>query len=189
MTRDPHRALDGHSALLYGADEAKLVAYVVDWLAEHLAREYPVLVAVTPVRRRAIAAGLQRSGIDVSTMERRGLFSSLDAKTAAEQIIEHGPLPWPAFEGRFGELVPPLRVHGPVRAYGEVAGLLWKCGKREAAIELELCCNRLRTSVDFEMLCAYGIDARGSEFAIGAAEEIVRSHGTVIPLGGGDSLR
>ncbi|HTC30624.1 MAG TPA: MEDS domain-containing protein [Candidatus Acidoferrum sp.] len=189
MTRDPHRALDGHSALLYGADEAKLVAYVVDWLAEHLVREYPVLVAVTPVRRRAIAAGLQRSGIDVSTMERRGLFSSLDAKTAAEEIIEHGPLPWPAFEGRFGELVPPLRVHGPVRAYGEVAGLLWKCGKREAAIELELCCNRLRTSVDFEMLCAYGIDARGSEFAIGAAEEIVRSHGTVIPLGGGDSLR
>jgi hypothetical protein len=189
MTRDPIRALEGHSALLYGNDDQQLVAYVVDRLAEHLAKEFPVLVAVTPARRRTIAAGLHRTGIDIAVMARRGLFTCLDAKTAAEEIIENGPLPWPAFEGRFGELVPPLRKHGPVRAYGEVAGLLWRVGKREAAIELEVCCNRLRGSVDFEMLCGYGIDVRGPEFAIGSAEAIVRSHGTVIPLGGGDSLR
>jgi MEDS: MEthanogen/methylotroph, DcmR Sensory domain len=187
--RDPFRALEGHSALLYGDDDQALVAYVVDWLGEHLAMELPVLVAVTPARRRTITAGLERAGIDIATMERGGLFTCLDAKTAAEEIIENGPLPWPEFEGKFGELVPPLRIHGAVRAYGEVAGLLWRVGKREAAIELEGCCNRLRASVDFEMLCSYGIDVRGPEFAIGSAEAIVRSHGTVIPLGGGDSLR
>ncbi len=190
MPGDPFHTLDGHSVLLYGNDEPQMVARAGMWLCEHLAREHPVLLAVTPAHYRAIVANLRHAGVDVGAMRRKGLFTSLDAAALMRSVLEsEQQVSWTVFDRTFGELVRELRARGPLRIYGEIVGLLWGDGEREAALELEKLWNRLRKHVDFELLCAYGIDVHGPEFATGSAAGVVRTHGSVIPLRSGDSSR
>ncbi|HTV93555.1 MAG TPA: MEDS domain-containing protein [Verrucomicrobiae bacterium] len=190
MPGDLFRTLDGHSVLLYGSDEPQLIDRAGMWLCEHLAREHPVLVAVTPAHYRAIVANLRRAGVDVGVMRRNGLFTSLDAAALMRAVLEsEEQVSWTVFDRTFGDLVRKLRARGPLRIYGEIVGLLWANGKCEAALELEKLWNRLRKQVDFELLCSYGIDVHGSEFATGSAAGVVRTHGSVMPLRSGDSSR
>jgi hypothetical protein len=181
------RTLDGHPVVLYGSDEPALIKHVAAWLSEHLAREYPVLVVATPSHRRAFGAALRSVGIDTGAVRRAGLFNCLDATAVMNTMAADGEISWRTFDRNAGELVRNLRMRGPLRVYGEIVNLMWMSGDRKAAIELEMLWNRLRARVDFELLCAYGIDAHGSDFAIGAAEGIIRTHTSVVPYGSGDS--
>jgi hypothetical protein len=181
------RSLDGHAVVLYGSDEQPLVKHVAAWLGEHLAREYPVLVVGTPAHRRAVGATLRRAGIDTGEVRRAGLYTCLDATAVMNTMAGDGEISWRTFDRNVGELVRNLRMRGPLRVYGEIVNLMWLSGNRKGAIELEMLWNRLRARVDFELLCGYGIDAHGSDFAIGAAEGIIRTHTSVVPYGSGDS--
>lgn len=189
MMLDSHATSEDHAALLYGSDDGQLVEHVAGWLFEHLAREQPALAIVSPARSRALASALDRAGLNVGALRRRGLFVSLDAPAIVRSILENEPLSWTSFERRFGDLVRELATRGPLRIYGEGAGLLWKDGKREVALELEGHWNRLRSQVEFELLCSYDIDVFGSEFATGSAAGVIRAHAVVLPFPAGDSSR
>ncbi len=182
------RTLDGHAVVLYGSDEEPLVKHVAAWLCEHLAREFPVLVVATPPHRRAFGAAFRRAGIDTGAVRRAGLYTCLDAVAVMDTLAADGEISWRTFDRNAGELVRNLRMRGPLRVYGEIVNLMWVAGNREGAIELETLWNRLRARVDFELLCSYGVDVHGSDFAIGAAEGIIRTHTSVVPYGGGDSF-
>lgn len=131
---------------------------------------------------------MRQAGVDMGAMRPQGLYASLDAATAAGTIVDDGEVSWRAFNQKVGERVRNLRMRGPLRVYGEMVDLLWGKGDRETALDLELFWNRLQARVDFELLCSYGIDAEGSEFALGDAEGIIRAHSSVVPYRSGDSL-
>ena len=184
---DAFHTFDDHSVLLYGSDDRQLVAHVSTWLGAHLARQQPVLVVVTPRHLSALTKALRHAGLDVGALCRGGLFVSLDAAEIMRSVLENDGLSWTVFDRRFGDLVRELRTRGPLRVYGEAAGMLWKGGKREVSLELEEHWNRLRKQLDFELLCSYGIHVFGSEFATGAAAGVIRAHSAVVPLPSGDS--
>lgn len=49
------------------------------------------------------------------------------------------------------------RERTPVRAYAEMVDVLWKQGKTEAAVRLEVLWNELASTHVFSLLCGYAI--------------------------------
>ncbi len=182
--RDPFRTLDGHTVILYGDEEARLIDHVVNFLCENLAVGRPVLIAATQSHQEAFSAALRAKGIDPAAQSKGGLLVYVDATALLEQILVNGRLERRAVDRISGETVRNLRMRGPLRIYGEVVDILWSRGRGEIAIELEGLWNRLRLRVDFELLCGYGIDIFDSSFAIGSIEGIIHAHGEVLPYGG-----
>jgi MEDS: MEthanogen/methylotroph, DcmR Sensory domain len=182
--RDPYRTLDGHSAVLYGRDEATLVDHVVLFTCENLAAEDPVLIVATQAHRDAFLAALRAAGADTRAAIAGGHLICLDPVATIEEILKNGRIDWRAFDLHVGELVRNLRMRGPLQVYGEMVGILWALGRHELAIDLELHWNRLRKRVDFNLLCAYDIDVFGAEFLVDEIAGIVRTHGQILPCGG-----
>ncbi len=181
---DPNRALDGHSVLLYGGDEARLVDHVVLFLCENLAAEQPVLIVTTPAHRGMFLDALRAAGANPEAAIATGELVCLDAVATIEEILVDGRIDWRAFERNCSERVRNLRMRGPLRVYGEMVGILWALGRHELAMELELHWNRLRKRVDFDLLCAYEIDVFSPDFLVNEIAGIVRAHGQVLPSGG-----
>jgi hypothetical protein len=66
-----------------------------------------------------------------------------------------------------------------VRAYGEMVDVLWKDGREDAAIQLELLWNSLAGRYGFALLCGY---AMGNFFKqTDRFEEVCRQHTHIIP--------
>ena len=182
--RDPFRTLDGHSVILYGSDEPRLIDHVVNFLYENLAQDYPVLVVATQSHRQAFSAALRAKGVDPAAASRAGLLVYHDALTVLGEILVDGRVERRVFDRIVCESVRNLRMRGPLRIYGEMVGVLWAQGQGDTAIELEALWNRFRMRVDFELLCGYQIDIFGSAFAINSIDGIIRAHGEVSPYGG-----
>ncbi|HTZ53615.1 MAG TPA: MEDS domain-containing protein [Candidatus Acidoferrum sp.] len=177
-------SLDGHAAVLYGSDEARLVDHVVLFLCENLANEYPAIIVATPAHRQAILEGLRGAGAGPDAAIASGRLVCLDAVATLEGILTDGRIDWRAFDTKIGEFVRNLRMRGPLRVYGEIVGILWALGRHELAIDLELHWNRLRKRVDCELLCAYEIDVLSPDFLVSEIAGIVQTHGQVLPCGG-----
>jgi hypothetical protein len=67
-----------------------------------------------------------------------------------------------AFESTIGRLVEDAACGLPssslVRAYGEMVDVLWKDGRCDAAIRLEMLWNRLAARCGLTLLCGYAMD-------------------------------
>lgn len=176
--------LDGHSVVLYGGDEARLIDHVVLFSCENVAAENPVLIVATRAHRGAFLHALRLAGADTDAAVASGQLVCLDAVATIEELLKDGRIDWRAFDRNVGELVRNLRMRGPLRVYGEMVGILWALGRHELAIDLEMHWNRLRKRVDFDLLCAYEIDVFSEEFLANEIAGIVRTHGQVLPCGG-----
>lgn len=176
--------LDGHVAVLYGHDEARLVDHVVFFLRENLANGHPGLIVATLVHRNAILAGLRGAGIDADAAIASGNLVCLDAVAMLENLLSEGRIDWRAFDRNAAELVRNLRMRGPLCLYGEMVGILWALGRHEMAIDLELHWNRLLTRIDCNVLCAYEVDVSSPEFLEKEIAGIVRTHDRVLTCGG-----
>jgi PAS domain S-box-containing protein len=145
-----------HLVQFYETDEF-LADAVARFVRVGLERGDPVLVVATSAHRAAVLEVLRRMDVDVDAAARDGMLVLLDATTAAETIVVDGR-PDPA---RFEAFVAqPLRALAgrsgrPVRVYGEIVDVLWRDGRRAAALALEEMWNALQTRERFSLLCAY----------------------------------
>lgn len=178
------KRLDGHSAVLYGGDETALTDHVVLFAQEYLAATFPVVIVATQAHRNAFLTGLQAAGADTDAAIATGQLVCVDAIALLEELLRDGRVDWNAFEHNVSERVRSLRMRGPLRIYGEMVGVLWAFGRHELAIELETHWNRLRSRVDFDLLCAYDIDVLGADFLENEISGIVQTHDCVLSRGG-----
>jgi len=153
--RTPHR----HAVQFY-ANDAELLSTVGMFLSEGITAGQPAIVIATPEHRAAIESVLQAHLIDVAAARRLGDLVMLDAdETLGAFMVDHAPV-GSLFRRSFGGLIEQTlrgRERTPVRAYGEMVDLLWKQGKTEAAIRLEVLWNNLAESHPFSLLCGYAI--------------------------------
>jgi hypothetical protein len=93
---------------------------------------------------------------------------------------------WPdstAFEASVGSLV--HRVFAGraertlARAYGEMVNVLWRDGREEAAIQLEILWNRLARRYPFALLCGYSMELIAKKTDL--FEEVCRQHTHIVP--------
>ena len=124
---------------------------------------------------------LRTGGHDIDGARASGQYASLDAEWALQQLTAHG---MPTAE-RFNAILGPHITraadrYGSVRAFGEIVSLLWRDGRRQAALRLEELWNEALGYHPLALVCGYNVrsfkDAADAQGVIG----IVNSHTSVI---------
>lgn len=169
-----------HAVQFYGTDES-LVITVAGFLGEGLVLGQPAIVIATPEHRLTIEERLSDRLIDCQQARRAGDLVLLDAdETLGQFMIRDQPDP-DLFEATVGHLIGQVlagRPRTPVRAYGEMVDVLWKQGKSQAAINLEILWNKLALKYNFALLCGYSMGSFYKQTQ--QLEEIAALHSEVI---------
>jgi hypothetical protein len=167
-----------HHAVQFYGNEYSLFTTVATFLGEGLKTRQPAIVIATESHRQAIEEHLCGRLIDCEQARRNGDLVMLDAEEMLGQFMI-GDVPDPdLFEQNVGSVVKQVldgRGRTVVRAYGEMVDVLWKQGRAEAAINLEILWNKLALKHSFALLCGY---AMGNFYKQAKQIEDIRSHHT-----------
>jgi hypothetical protein len=178
-----------HLVQFYRSNESALAENITRYFAEGLRRGEGCVAVAAAGRREALMTELQRRGADLPAALRQGRFIALDAQETLARFMVDGQPDWEAFDSTVGATIRAVRERTdflPLRAYGEMVGILWQAGERAAAVRLEEYWNTLLNGDDFSLLCGYPIDIFSDDFEIRALDAVLCAHTHVLP--GGDQL-
>ena len=180
--RNQPRVRDHHHAVKFYADTNSLFTTVAAFLGQGFVDDHPAIIIATPAHTMAIIEHMRQLPVDVELAQRAGTLVLLDAeKTLASFMVGDTPDP-DRFERTVGQLIRDLvAVHtgeSQIRAYGEMVDVLWKEGRAEAAIRLEILWNGLASRFGFALLCGYAMGNFYKQAQL--VEEICRQHTHVL---------
>jgi hypothetical protein len=174
----------GYHAVRFYENERSLAQMVAEFLAEGLTAREPAIVVATPAQRAGILRELVERGVDVVRLERSGELMLLDAEDTLSTFMTDGQPDGGQFNARMSEVIKlAYRTHAnsTCRIYGEMVDVLWKQGRQQAAIRLEMLWNQLANTAAFSLLCGY---AMGPFFKAANFEEICAHHTHVVSADG-----
>ena len=147
-----------HAVKFYGTDDS-LFTTVAGFLAEGLIVRQPAIVIATPSHRVAIVEHLRGRLIDCDAAIRRGDLLLLDADDSLGLFMVNDMPDKDLFQQSIGRVVHQTLTGRPgiMRAYGEMVDVLWKQGRSDAAIALEILWNTLAMQHNFALLCGYAM--------------------------------
>ncbi|HET6796936.1 MAG TPA: MEDS domain-containing protein [Gemmatimonadales bacterium] len=180
-------APEEHLLQLYGSDDPSLVRNVTRYLREGLRRGDGLTVIATAPHRASFARILCEEPL-YSGAVLTGRLVFLDAEMTLGRFMIGGQPDETLFSAVIGDALDGVRsraAHSMIRAYGEMVAVLWSRGEYDAAIRLEALWNRLLTSSDVSLFCAYPIDVLGPEFHHGPVESVLHAHSRIV---GDDNL-
>jgi hypothetical protein len=149
----------GAHALHFRASDGSVHDDVVEALLTTLERGEMTVVLGTASLRTGVASGLTAAGCDVSAMRAKGNYIEFDAADALSQFMRNGR----PDAGELAKMVDDLerlrldRTGGRSRVtiLGEMAGLLMRDGRFEAAVELERTWSALTRTLPYFTICSY----------------------------------
>ena len=173
---------DHHHAVQFYGDDTSLSTTVAGFLSQGLADGHPAIVIATDTHRKAILDHLRGHLVDVDKAQHMRSLIVLDARQTLGLFMDGGMPDRDRFEATVGRLIAEVLAGRKdrilIRAYGEMVDLLWKEGKSEAAIRLEMLWNRLAQRYGFALLCGYSMSNFDRETK--GFEAICRAHTHVI---------
>ena len=170
----------GHAVQFYGTDES-LFTTVASFLAAGLVAGQPAVVIATFSHRIPIVNHLRERLIDCDRALRNGDLILLDAEATLDLFMVNDEPDEELFESNVGRLLDQAINGRPrivLRAYGEMVDVLWKQGRSEAAIKLEIMWNKLATKYDFALLCGYSMGSFYKQTQ--QLEEVIALHTCVV---------
>ena len=152
---------DHHHAVQFYGDDESLFTTVAGFLSQGFVDGHPAIIIATEDHRVAILDHLRGRLIDVDKAQQMGVLIVLDAHQTLDLFMVHGSPDQERFEASVGKLIAEV-LDGRedrilIRAYGEMVDVLWKEGKPEAAIRLEMLWNKLAQRHGFALLCGYSM--------------------------------
>ncbi len=169
----PHR----HGVHFYGSDHETLATEVADYLAAGLRAGHTAIVIAERHHVAQFRAGLEQRDFDVATLVSKRRLVLADAFDMLGQFMVDGQPDEEKFKATVGAAVRDIvRAKTPLRAYGEMVGILWSSGQRYAAMRLEQMWNELLGQVPFDLFCGYPIDPFGKDFDLHGVDEIMCTH-------------
>jgi KaiC/GvpD/RAD55 family RecA-like ATPase len=182
-TPSPANAHPRHHAVQFYDSETSLYTTVAGFLGQGLVDGQPAIVIATESHRDAILEHMKGRLIDVDEAQRFGDLVTLDARQTLSLFMVDDMPDAELFDSSVGRLITDLlrmrSKHTMIRAYGEMVDVLWKEGKAEAAIRLEMLWNKLAATYGFALLCGYAMGSFYKETL--RFEEVCRQHTHVIP--------
>ena len=184
----PHDAAGqgSHVVQLHDANVHALTSNVASFLVEGLKAGGGAVLIATPLHAASFVREIARSGIDTDRLMRDGRLMQFDAEQTLSRIMVGGHPDADRFDQVVGSAIRNLK-HATgtsgLRAYGEMVGLLWKAKQFPAAIRLEQLWNRLRTTIAFDLFCAYPIDVFDKDFDVGVMDALLCAHTHLLPSG------
>ena len=173
-----------YHAVRFYDNEKSLATIVAEFLAEGLTDGTPGIVVATPAQRAAIVRELGARGLDVVSLKQSDDLVLLDASDTLSSFTANGKLDARAFNDRLCDIVESVwrgRTDCTVRIYGQMVDILWKEGKRDLAICLEILWNQLANTQRFSLLCGYTV---GSFYKDAHFAEVCRQHTHVLAADG-----
>jgi KaiC/GvpD/RAD55 family RecA-like ATPase len=164
----------------YGTDES-LFTTVASFLAAGLVAGQPAVVIATPSHRTSIVDHLRQRLIDCDRALRNGDLLLLDAEAVLDLFMVSEEPDEALFESNVGRLLEQVingRRRVVLRAYGEMVDVLWKQGRSEAAIKLEILWNKLAAKYNFALLCGYSMGSFYKQTQ--QLEEVIALHTNVV---------
>jgi len=173
---------DHHHAVQFYGDDESLFTTVAGFLSQGFVDGHPAIIIATEDHRAAILDHLRGRLIDVDKAQEMGLLIVLDAQQTLDLFMVRGSPDQERFEASIGKLIAEV-LEGRenrilIRAYGEMVDVLWKEGKPEAAIRLEMLWNKLAQQHGFALLCGYSMSNFYKETK--GFEAICREHTHVV---------
>jgi hypothetical protein len=175
---EPISANSHHHAVQFYRDEASLFTTVAGFLSEGLVAHQPALVIATLPHRAAIEEHLCGRLIDCAKARRDGDLVMLDAEEMLGQFMIGDQPDSELFEKNVGVIIRQAiegRAGTVARAYGEMVDVLWREGRTEAALAVEILWNKLIVRHAFALLCGYSM---GNFYKQPRQIALVRSHHT-----------
>lgn len=169
-----------HAVQFYGTDES-LFATVASFLAAGLVAGQPAVVIATFSHRIPIVNHLRDRLIDCDKALRNGDLILLDAEATLDLFMVNEEPDADLFERNVGRLLDQAINGRPrivLRAYGEMVDVLWKQGRSEAAIKLEILWNMLAMKYNFALLCGYSMGSFYKQTQ--QLEEVIALHTSVV---------
>ena len=172
-----------HHAVQFFGEDNTLFETVSSFLGQGFLEGQPAIIIATGHHAGGILSELQQRMIDVNRARRLGDLVVFDAQRMLETIID-GEIPNAAkIEDTFGALFTTMtqrRGRRPsVRLYGEGVDVLWKQGRYDTAIRLEVLWNDLCHRYPVATLCGYAMRNFLNETML--FEEVCRQHTHVMP--------
>lgn len=149
------------------------------------------IAVATPVNATAILAQLARMGLDPVDAIRRERLQMLDSAQMLSRFLDGERIDEQRFDATAGTVVRSAlrRSPGaPLRAFGDMVGILWDQNRRQTAIELEQRWNVLQKELGFGLFCGYPIDVFGAQFTPHCVEGVLDEHTHVLPGGSSAEL-
>ncbi len=149
-----------HAVQFYGSDTS-LFTTVAGFLSQGLVIGCPAVIIATPSHSHSILEHLRGRLIDVDQAQRLGDLVVLDAHQTLSRFMVDDEPSSERFDASVGRVMEDLckgrSEHSPIRAYGEMVDVLWKEGRSQAAISLEILWNKLALRHGFALLCGYAM--------------------------------
>lgn len=172
-----------HAVQFYGTEQS-LFATVAGFLGEGLVAGQPGIVIATESHRSRILEALAARFIDVERARHGGDLVVLDAHQLLETFVIDDTPDQELFDYNVGLILDQaLKVHPRtlIRAYGEIVDVLWKEGRTEAAMAVEMLWNKLALKYGFALLCGYSMGNFYKQ--ADRMEDVCRHHSHVIEPG------
>lgn len=168
-----------HVVQFYYSDDQ--LAPAASYLAEALRAGGVALVLARAGHRAGFAEVLADRGIDVAAARRGGALVERDTADTLDRLTGQRGVNPDAFEDVIGSLLgAAVERGGPVRVYGEMAGLLRERQELQRALLLEQHWNELDTRTGFCLLCSYPHpqpDRVAATWQIAQVHSAVQKHG------------
>jgi hypothetical protein len=173
-----------HHAVRFYENDKSLSRIVAQFLSDGLAAGEPGIVIATSAQRAAIMRELVPRSSDIVQLQRSDDLVFLDADDTLSTFMTNGKPDVEGFNNSMCEVIKRTcrgREHCTVRIYGQMVDILWKNGKQEAAIRLEMLWNQLANTQAFSLLCGY---AMGHFYKDANFDDICSKHTHVLSADG-----
>ena len=170
-----------HCVQLYERPEF-LASRVANYAAQGLAAREAVIIVAQDRHRPLFEAEMAERGLDLDALRKTGQLTMLSAEVALSRFMGGG---WPdpaAFDESVGEAVRgAARGWAGVRAFGEMASLLWEAGHPAMALRVEQLWDELAETEKFALLCAYRLEGFAGSGQANGFLGVCDSHSLVLP--------
>jgi len=139
-----------YHAVRFYDDEKSLAKIVAEFLGDGLTDGTPGIVVATPAQGAAIVRELGARGLDVVSLKQSDDLVLLDAADTLSSFMANAKLDARAFNDSLCAVIARVcrgRTDRTVRIYGQMVDILWKEGKRDLAIRLEMLWNQLANTL------------------------------------------
>ena len=169
-----------HFVQFYKTEDA-LVDCIARFFAVGFAKGNVAVIIATREHREAVEVRLGGLGMDVEALRESGDYSALDARELLSNFMVDGRPDARRFRALLGTWMDvAVRSGTGVRAFGEMASLLWEDENDSGAIELEHLWNDLGETHEFALFCAYPASGIGGVERKNSLSHVCRSHKRVI---------
>jgi len=148
--------------LISSLNEAELVERASRWLTEGLLDDELVILLGDPDHVEAVLDALPRR--ERASAESRGLLVTLDVRTTLALVMRDGLVDDRLFEEHVTASLRGLSLRAPrLRAYGNMAGVLWADGNVVGALDIDSRWTALQSDFPLAILCSYPIETGPGE--------------------------